>query len=105
MNIKKALAETKGCVQRDEEWRAIAKEAYDLAIKRKVYEAREKELLSRLKVLSKFESSAAGEYMFIANERLGTLNYSLIPEFKDLDKSYLEEFRKDSVLSWRLTKI
>ena len=90
------------CAPQDKEWIAIAREAFELSQQRKYYAAKEKELLDNLKALSDYKNAVGGEYMFIGIERKGTVNYSVIPQLQTID---LEEYRKEPVVSWKLSKI
>jgi len=96
------LRKLHNCIERNGEWEAVAKEAFELAKKRKYYGEQEKKLLAILRTMSEQKNSAGGEFMFISITRQGSVNYTLIPQLKGLD---LEVYRKDEVVSWKLTKI
>ena len=96
------LTKLHNCEVQNKEWIALAKEAFEIQNQRKYYQAKEKELLDNLKALSDHKNATGGEFMFISIERKGTIDYKNIPELKLID---VEPYRKDSCLSWKLSKI
>jgi len=88
--------------KQSQEWIDLAKELHETKQMLKHYKLQEAKLRDKLKALSNNKSSVGGEYVFTAIERLGNINYKEIPELKTVD---LDLYRKESYLSWKLTKI
>lgn len=82
-----------------------AKELYDLSAKIKELKEQEAKLKEHLEtyVAELKEGAYIGKkYMFSSYERKGSIDYSAIPMLKKID---LEEYRKESVTCWKLTKV
>jgi len=90
------------CTPQDKEWITIAQEAFEIQQQRKYYATKEKQLLDNLKALADHKNAVGGGYLFVGTERKGTVNYSVIPELQTID---LEEYRKEPVVCWKLSKI
>ena len=102
MENNKFVSKKHNCVNRKDKWIDVASQAYEAASKRKYYAAEEKKFLVELKDLSEMKNSAGGGYMLISMKRPGTVDYSKIDILKSMD---LDQYRKEAVLSWKLSKV
>lgn len=94
--------EFKQYIQQTEEWIEVANEAYKAREARLLYEKAEARAFDRLKQLSKNNPSKGGTFIFDYTQRTGNINYSAIPELKNID---LEKYRNPSLNIWKLEKV
>ena len=89
-------------VQFGDEWRRYAAEWEQVSEQRKALEEREDALKKALIALSQNQSSQGGGIRLTKVIRKGNVDYSAIPELKQVD---LETYRKKPIESWRLSKV
>jgi len=80
----------------------VARKAYHAQQMRKKYEAEERLHMDTLKALAQGKSATFGEYILVKECRAGAIDYKAIPELFDVK---LEDYRKDSVSVWKLSKL
>ena len=80
----------------------LAQRAYNAMIEKKKYEQIESECLKQLKALADNKTTQFGDFELQKFYRAGTIDYSIIPELKSVS---LENYRKENIVCWRLTKI
>lgn len=83
------------------EWIKVAALAYKYQQQRKKIEKLERDALANLKSMSGDHNMSAGGYFFVRTERIGSVDYSQIPELKNVN---IEKYRKPKVFVWSLTK-
>ena len=83
-------------------WIVIASQAYELAQQRKKIELEERNLLQQLKILSDNKTRSEGDFVFIKETRVGSVDYSRIAVLSALD---LTPYRKADVEVWKLISI
>jgi hypothetical protein len=81
-------------------WVALAEKLYETKAKIKYLEEIEAELSKTLLAESNFEDTSIAGYTYKKVERPGSVDYSKIPQLKDVD---LNPFRKESVIFWKLS--
>lgn len=101
------LAKLNGCEIRGNDWVELAKRLYEVTQEKKLLMLSERKLIDDLKAMSDHKSSAGGDplngdFKFEITERLGVVNYKIVPELRGLD---LEQYRKEGSESWKLSKI
>ena len=79
-----------------------AKELYRTQVKRKHYERLEATLIDELKYLCKGRDFSEAGYSFNRIERKGAVDYGMIPELESVD---LEQYRKETIEYWKLSKV
>jgi hypothetical protein len=84
------------------EWLEVANMLHKKQIMKKHFAHQELELLKRLKELSEDCSSKGGDFVFTKIVSKGNIDYSKIKELKKVD---LEQYRKEDIAKWKLTKI
>lgn len=89
-------------IKRNSEWIKVAKELYDAQQMKKHFTSIALSLSDKLKKLSNNENSKGGEFLYTAIMTKGGVEYSLIPELQNVD---LEQYRKESTMRWKLSKI
>lgn len=89
-------------VEKDSMWEQLAKDLYDLKQVIKNYELQHDLVLEKLIEISNDKSSISGSFKFEKSLRKGIVDYSSIPEIKDMD---LESYRKQPTCSWKLSKL
>lgn len=77
-------------IPRDNEWVALAEEAFKVSNLRKQIDLQEKELMERLKILSEDTNSSGGGFYYTISESKGSIDYKSIPALKTID---LEPYR------------
>lgn len=82
------------------DWQAKAQKLWELEESLRVNTKLAKELKDDLKRLSEGRNSRAGQFLFVASNRKGSIDYSLIPELRDKD---LECYRKPPSQNWSLS--
>jgi hypothetical protein len=87
-------------IKQDQEWVAVAHEAFEASRLKKHYARLEEIHLDKLKELSKEQNSVGSIYRFMMIERKGSIDYASIPELHLVD---IEKYRKEPVVSWKLT--
>jgi len=85
---------------RDKEWVDIASKLKEIHDKIKFLESKKRRLSTLLVRLSDNKNSCAEGYEYKYLVRSGSVDYSLIPELKDMD---LSMYRKEDVGYWKLT--
>ncbi len=80
-------------------WHSKAKELMKIQIQRKELEELENSLKEELKQLSQNKSCSYGGLAFLKRDRQGLIDYSKIPELKDIN---LEYYRKEPTEFWVL---
>lgn len=98
----KLIAYSQHVRRRKKEWSVLAAKLFQTRELKKHYTSLEQDLSKQLQELSDYVSSMDNEYVFTATERMGSINYSLIPQLKELD---LEQYRKEATTSWSIKKI
>jgi putative phage-type endonuclease len=89
-------------IERDKVWETIANDLMNVKNIIKNYQLQESLLEEKLKELSHDKNSFCGEYKYTKSFKKGAVNYSVIPELKDVD---LEKYRKNSSTMWRISKV
>ena len=84
---------------KDKIWIDKASELFKVNRKRKLLARKYKQLSKDLQNLSNDQTTKRGRYEYRLISRLGPVNYSQIPELKDVD---LEAHRKPNVSTWKL---
>lgn len=82
-------------------FKEIATETYKVMQLRKALEKREKELMDKLKVITLGNAFEFGEFNFKKIDRPGSVDYSLIPELKNIN---LDNYRKQPATYFMLEK-
>jgi hypothetical protein len=80
-------------------WLSKAKELYTITQERLALEKKEHLLALELRDLSNYEAYSFGGLSYFIETRLGSIDYSSIPELKNLD---LNRYRKGPVKVWKL---
>ena len=81
-------------------WLSRATELYNIQQKRKELEKSEAVLASELKQMQQLKPMSFGGIRYSFEERVGTINYSSIPELQAVD---LEWYRNAPIRVWKLT--
>lgn len=102
MKVDKTSLDINLFEKRDQEWEEAAKELYTIKEQRKYLQAVEIRLTSKLKSLSNDKNSRGNEFTFYAVTQKGLVDYSSIPELKNVD---LEQYRKAERQAWYLKEI
>jgi|GEM_PF-2079717 hypothetical protein len=87
-------------VIQNNKWIKLAHKAFELKKMRKECERQEALLMEELKELSQHNNSAAGGYRFMMIERKGSIDYSAIPQLRNVD---LDKFRNPATIFWKLS--
>ena len=98
-NLDEPDLEDEDYIERDDEWIDLASRLWSLKSERKSIESEEKNIEAQLKSLSQGKNSRGGKYRYKFSNRTGSIDYSSIPELKDLN---LDIYRKKSTQSWSL---
>lgn len=85
---------------RGKEWIEVAAKLKETSDKITFLEGKKKELSKLLQELSEFKDSCGGGYEYKSSERVGTINYKIIPELQGID---LNPYRGVNLNIWRLT--
>lgn len=87
-------------IERDDEWKQIAKDL--IAVKEiiKNYKLQEELLEEKLREISEDKSSCSGDYKYLKSIRKGNIDYTSIAELKDVD---IEKYRKPSTFIWKIS--
>ena len=80
-------------------WLSKAKELYNVTQERLMLEKKEKILSLELRDLSNHEEAQFGGLKFYIETRLGVIDYSGIPELRNVD---LNQYRRAPVKVWKL---
>jgi len=99
---KREIVKNEGTESRDETWHNVAQELYDIRMVLKKYTAMEKELKDKLVTLSNDQSTFNSVYFYERSERMGTLDYAKIVKDYNVET---EKYRKEVVVSWKLSKL
>jgi hypothetical protein len=86
----------------EETWISVADDLFKSLRKRKRLDVRCKKLSKELQGLSDDRTTKRGRYEYRLIPRKGAIEYSRIPELKDVD---LEPYRKEEVKTWKLEVI
>lgn len=89
-------------IARQSDWISIARELYKLHQIRKELAKEEKKLQQKLLILSNNKNSKGGGFLFTCILRKGSVDYAQVKELQGID---LEPYRKDSVVTWKLSKV
>lgn len=79
----------------------IADQLYKVKQELKYYEEREKKLTEQLKDLCKNVSYMTESYAFVYIKRIGSVDYSKVPELKGVN---LDLYRRPNTIAWTLSK-
>lgn len=85
----------------DLEFDLLADQLYRVKQELKQYEALEKKLTEQLKDLCKNVSYMTESYAFVYIKRIGSVDYSKVPELKGVN---LEPYRRAGTFAWTLSK-
>lgn len=88
-------------VERNEAWVQKAREIEQIKQLLTKYAIIEEKLVEELKALSGYEPAKGGGYILSSYIKRGNVDYSQIPELKYVE---LEDYRKPSIIVWRLDK-
>jgi len=83
-----------------EKFTETAKQLRELQAKIRFLKKKADETAVRLKELCSNETTSLNGYTYKRIERVGNVDYYLIPELQGVD---LDQYRKDIVVSWKLT--
>lgn len=86
---------------KDDSWVFLAAQALEAQRMTKYWADKASELLEELKKLSGDASCHGGDFIFERIERKGSVDYSAIPELKNVD---IEMYRKPVSIAWKLGK-
>jgi hypothetical protein len=89
-------------VDQDSFWISLAQDLYIIQQQRKELEELEKIAKKELIVLSNNKTATGGKFIFMRDERKGSVDYSKIPELQNVD---LDSYRKKPSEIWKLTTI
>ncbi len=84
------------------QWLITAQLLYQIQQELKRIEKQEKELREQLKALSENKTKHEGEYVFMKEIRLGSVDYTAIDILREVN---LDLFRKPSVEAWKLIRV
>lgn len=88
-------------MERNEAWVQKAREIEQIKQLVTKYTLIQEKLIEELKALSDYEPAKGGGYILTSYIKRGHIDYSQIPELKYVE---LEDFRKPSIVVWRLDK-
>lgn len=100
--LKNDFVNEKGISIESSEWNDTARELHELRMAMKTLDAKEKALKERLIALSEGVSRHNGIYLFQCQQSAGRLDYPQILKDYMVDQ---ERYRKDPIISWKLSKI
>lgn len=78
---------------------SIAREAFKIKIQIKELESKHDHLMKQLKIAAQGETTTWGSYRIVVSSRPGVIEYSSIPQLKDID---VDMYRKPSVDVFKL---
>lgn len=79
----------------------VALELHKAKQTRKYFEMVEKQLLDKLLAITNHSVYKGTKYELQAKERLGSVNYSIIPELRNVNVNL---YRKESTVAWHLVE-
>jgi len=100
ITLDKAVNPNAVHIERGQEWLKKATELMKIKQLVREYEKVESQLLTELKLLSDNVPSKSGNFVFDCITRKGLVDYSKIPELKDVN---LELYRKEPTNAWKLS--
>ena len=83
------------------EFTLLATELWEIQKIRKSYEEKEEQLKQQIKSICNDENYSAGGFTYSYIIRKGNVDYSRIPELKSIN---LDDYRKEDVKQWKLSK-
>jgi hypothetical protein len=102
ITLDKAINPQATHIERGQEWLKKAIELMKIKQMLKEYDKIESQLLAELKLLSDNVPSKSGNFVFDCITRKGLVDYSKIPELKDVN---LELYRKEPTSAWKLSMV
>lgn len=100
--LKSEVVKGKGIETTDADWMVVANQLYELRMVIKDLEVKEKTLKHQLIELSEGQSRYNDDFLFQRLEAAGRIDYAKLLKDNPVD---VEPYRKDPVISWKLSRL